>query len=89
VKSFADWYNGEHLHSAPVSSRQMPAMLALIAPRWPAAPFSMQMHGRKTRNAGQAQHATGNLLDLSGSTPKRKSAPLKSETPHEICGQLV
>lgn len=44
---------------------------------------------RKIRNAGQAKPATGTPPDLSGSTPKTKPAPLKSETPHEISGQLV
>ena len=43
----------------------------------------------RTLNAGQAKHATNSPPDRSGSTPKTKSAPLKSETPHEIGGQLL
>jgi len=49
----------------------------------------MQMLGYKTRNAGLAKPATGNLLAPSGSIQKPKSAPQKSETPHEIGGQLL
>jgi hypothetical protein len=47
------------------------------------------MRVRKTQAAGQAKSATGNPPDPSGLTPKTKSAPLKSETLHEIGGQLV
>jgi len=68
---------------------QARAMLVMIVQRWQTAPVSMQMHVHKTRNAGQAKPVTGNLPDPSGSTPKPKSAPLKSETPHEIGGQLL
>jgi hypothetical protein len=49
----------------------------------------MQMLVRKIRNAGQENPETGNPLGPSGSTQKPKSTPLKSETPHEIGGQLV
>jgi len=63
--------------------------VAMTAQRWQTAPRSMQMRVRKTRNAGQAKPAIGNPPDPSGSTPKTKSAPLKSETPHEIGGQHV
>ena len=38
-------------------------------------PGSMQRHGRKNRNGGQAKPETGNRLDQSGSTPKAKTAP--------------
>ena len=53
------------------------------------APCSMQMQVRNTQAAGQEKPATGNPPDPSGLTPKPKSAPLKSETPHEIGGKLV
>ena len=89
VKSFASWYNGEHMHSAIRFVTRAHATLAMTAHRWQTAPCSMQMRVRKTRNAGQAKPATGNPPDPSGSTPKPKSAPLKSETPHEIGGQLL
>ncbi len=61
----------------------------MIKPRWQTAPFTMQMHERKTRNAGQVKPETGNLPDPSGSTQNAKPTPLKSETPHEFGVQLV
>jgi hypothetical protein len=33
--------------------------------------------------------ATGDTAPVAGSTPKTRSAPLKSETPREIGGQLL
>ena len=42
------------------SSGRARVMLALIARRLPAAPFSMQRLGHKTRDDGQAKPATGN-----------------------------
>jgi len=51
--------------------------------------FVEVMHARKNPNAGQAQPATGNQPDPSGSTQNAKPAPLKSETPLEIAGQLL
>jgi hypothetical protein len=84
VKSFARWYNGEHLHSG--IRFVTPGM---IAQRSPAAPVSMRMPGHEIRNAGQVKPATGNPPGPSGSTPKTKLAPLKSEKLHEIGGQLV
>lgn len=69
------------------SSPRAHATLAMTAQRWQTEPFSMQMHVRKNRNAGQAKPATGKPPDPSGSTQKPKSASLKSETPHEIGGQ--
>ena len=65
VKSCAKWYNGEHLHSAirfvtpSASSGRTRVMLALIARRLPAAPFSLKRLGHKTQNDGQAKPATG------------------------------
>ncbi len=53
------------------------------------APLSLPLPGRKIHNAGQAKPETGNPPDQSGLTQKPKSAPLKSETLHEIGGQLV
>jgi len=73
----------------PASSRQIRATLALIARRSQTAPVSMQTHARKTWNAGQAKPATAKPPDPSGSTPKPKSAPLKSAPPHEIGGYLI
>ncbi len=61
VKSFASWYNGQHLHSASASSRQVRAALEMIARRLQTAPVSMQTHARKDQSAGQAEPATGNL----------------------------
>lgn len=89
VKSFASWYNGQHLHSAirfvtPDARHAGHDRAALASP-----PVSMQRRAHETRNAGQAKPATGNLPGPSGSTPKPKPAPLKSETPHEIGGQLL
>jgi len=89
LKSFAKWYNGEHLHSAIRFVPRAHTTLAMTAQRWQTAPCSMQTRVRKTRNAGQAKPATGNPPDPFGLTPRPKSAPLKSETPHEIGGQLV
>ena len=43
----------------------------------------------QNQNAGQEKPATGNPPDPSGATRSAKPAPLKSETPHEIGGQLV
>ena len=63
VKSCAKWYNGEQLHSAirfvtsSASFRRTRVMLALIARRLPAAPFSLQKLGHKTQNDGQAKPA--------------------------------
>jgi hypothetical protein len=71
------------------SSHQVRATLEMIARGLQTAPVSMQTHARKDQSAGQAEPATGNLRDPSGSTPKMKAAPLKSETPHEIGGQLL
>ena len=42
------------------SSRRARVMLASIARRLPAAPFSLQRLGHKTQNDGQAKPATGN-----------------------------
>ena len=64
-------------------------MLAVTARHSQAAPFSMQMLGHKTPSDGQAKPETGNLPAPSGSTPNAKTAPLNSETPHEISGQLL
>jgi hypothetical protein len=63
--------------------------LAVIARRSQTTQVSMQTHARKTRNAGQAKPATANPPDPSGLTQKPKSAPLKSDTPHEIGGYLI
>ena len=69
VKSFASWYNGTHLHSAirfvTPNARHVGRDSATLANR----PFSMQLHGRKNRNGGQAKPETGKRLDQSGSTP--------------------
>lgn len=69
--------------SAPVQRCATPGMIAQHSP----AP--RQMLARKTRNAGQVKPETGKPPDPSGSTQNPKPAPLKSETPHEIGGQLV
>ena len=88
VKTFASWYNDEHLHSAirfvTPNARHAGRDNATLASR-----ASLYANARaKTRNAGQAKSATGNPPDPSGSTPKPKPAPLKSETPHEIGDNL-
>ena len=89
VKSFANWYNEEHLHSAirfvTPHARHTGHDRATLENR----ASSMPMHVRKIRNAGQAKPATGNPQDPYGSIPNTKSAPLKSKTPHEIGGQLI
>jgi len=59
------------------------------APSSQIALVSMQLHLRKSRNAGQAKSANGTPPDPSGSTHNRKSATLMSEAPHEIGGQLL
>lgn len=66
VKSFTNWYNDEHLHSEIRFVTPNMRHGGKIAMPSQTAPFSMQMHGRKIRNAGQAKHATGNLPELSG-----------------------
>ena len=71
------------------SSRRTRVMRALIARRFPAAPFSLQRLGHKTQNDGQAKPATGNPSGPFGGTRKTNPAQPKSETPYEIRGQLV
>ena len=79
VKSCAKWYNGEHLHSAirlvtpSASSRRTRVMLASIARRLPAAPFSLQRPVHKTQNDGQAKPAK--------SAAKTRLAPAKPIRP--------
>ena len=57
--------------------------------RWPIALCFMQKLVRRNRNAGHVKPATGNPPGPSGSILDAKPAPLKSETPHEIGGQLL
>lgn len=71
------------------SSRQIHATPDKTAPRSQVVPCSIQMPVRKTRNAGQEKLATGDQPGRSGSTQTPKTAPLKSETPHETSGQLL
>ena len=82
VKSFASWYNGQHLHSrvrfVTRNARHDARDHATLAIR---ASLDAKVRAQKP--------GTGNPPCLSGSTPKTKSAPLKSETPHEIGGQLL
>lgn len=82
LKSFTGWYNDEHCTAPSVSSHHKRATLAMILQPWPVVPVSMQMHGRKIHNTGQAISETGNPPDQSGLTQKPKS-----ETLHEIGGQ--
>ena len=89
VKSFAGWYNGAHLHSAirfvTPDARHAGHDYATLANR-----ASLYADARaQNPDAGQAKPATGNQPDPSGSTQNAKPAPLKSETPHEIAGQLL
>ena len=75
MKSFAIWYNGEHLHSAicfvTPDARHAGRDRATLANR-----AILYANARaQTQNAGQAKPATGNLPDPYGSTPKPKSAP--------------
>jgi hypothetical protein len=60
-----------------------------IEKHWPIAPVSMQLQGRKIRNAGQEKPEIGSLLDQYGLTLKPKTAILKLQTLHEYTGQLV
>ena len=87
--SIAELSNKGTFTAPSTSSHQTRATPGVKAQRSPTVPVSMKMHGRKTRNAGQVKLATGNPPDLSGSTWNAKPAPLKSETPHEIGGQLI
>jgi putative transposase len=89
VKSFENWYNNAHLHSAirfvTPGARHAGHDRATLANR-----AMLYANARaKTQAAGQEKPATGNPPDPSGLTPKPKSAPLKSETPHETGGQHV
>ena len=90
MKSFANWYDGAHLHSAirfvTPDERHAGRDRATLAD---PVPVSIPMHAHKTRDAGQAKPATGNRLGPSGSTPTTKPASLKSETPDEIGGLLL
>jgi len=55
----------------------MRATRAMIAQRSPAAPFSMQMHGRKNWNAGQAKPVSVNQPDPFGPTLNANPASMK------------
>lgn len=54
VKSFASWYNDAHLHSAIRFVTPSVCHAGHDRETLPTAPCSLQMHGHKTRNAGQA-----------------------------------
>jgi len=74
------------------SSHRMRAKLAAIMLPWTNAPVSGQMPGRKIRTGvlnWSGKPAPGKPPDPSFATPKPKSAPLKSETPHDIGGHLL
>ena len=90
VKSFASWYNSQHLHSrvrfVTPNARHDGRDHATLTSR--AILYAKARAQNPERWSGK-KPATGNPPDPSGSTPKKKSAPPKSETPHEIGGQLV
>ena len=89
MKSFTNWYNDEHLHSAirfvTPNARHSGDDRETLA----TAPFSMHLLAHEIRNAGQEKPETGRLLDQYGLTQKPKTAPPKLETLHEYTGQLV
>ena len=76
VKSFADGYNNDHLHSA----------IRFVTPNAPhagqdratlASRASLYANARAQHPERWSSPATGNPPDPSGSTPKPKPAPLK------------
>jgi putative transposase len=66
VKFFANWYNGEHLHSAIRFVTPSMRHAGLDHDALAAGPCSMQMPAHKSRNGGQEKPATGSRLDPSG-----------------------
>ena len=89
VKSFATWYNSEHLHSAirfvTPAVRHAGHDRATLANR--AILYANAQSQNPQRWSGKPE--TGILLDPSGSIQKPISAPLKAETLPESGGQLV